>query len=178
MSKSDCRLNAKEIWLLDEDLSTIEFEIPVFLIKNVKGDFKEIEGFVEINSKEQIVRAFILVKIDSININNEKYHDLLLSNTFLNEAEFKNIFVDTIHKPISYTNDQIKEVKVRLSLNGIYGWIPYSFEIIKLAEELVQIKGELKISRTFFEIGKGQWYSTAILKEDITIKTNLFLNKR
>jgi len=176
--KTDHPLNANEIWLLDEDLSTIEFEVPVFFIKNVKGGFKEIEGFVEINNQEHVAKAFILVKVDSININYEKHRDLLLSSTFLNQKEFKNIFVDTIKIPISYKKEKKNEVKIRLSLNGIYGWIPYNFEIIELAKELIQIKGELKVSRTFFQIGKNKWYSTAILKNEITIKTNLFLNKR
>ena len=176
--KVDHPLNANEVWLLDKDLSTIEFEVPVFFAKNVKGGFEEIEGFVQLNNQEQVSKVFILVKVDSININYEKHHDLLLSSTFLNQKEFKNIFVDTIQVPISYNKEKINEVKIRISLNGIYEYIPYNFEIIELAEELVQIKGELELSRSFFKIGMGKWYSTIFLKENITIKTNLFLNKR
>ena len=176
--KVDHPLNANEVWLLDKDLSTIEFEVPVFFAKNVKGEFKEIEGFVQLNNQEQVSKVFILVKVDSININYEKHHDLLLSSTFLNQKEFKNIFVDTIQRPISYKKKKINEVKIRISLNGTYKYIPYNFEIIELAEELVQIKGELELSRSFFKIGMGKWYSTIFLKENITIKTNLFLNKR
>jgi polyisoprenoid-binding protein YceI len=176
--KVDHPLNANEIWLLDKNLSTIEFEVPVFFAKNVKGEFKEIEGFVQLNNQEQVSKVFILVKVDSININYEKHHDLLLSSTFLNQKEFKNIFVDTIQVPISYNKEKINEVKIRISLNGIYEYIPYNFEIIELAEELVQIKGELELSRSFFKIGMGKWYSTTFLKENIMIKTNLFLNKR
>ena len=41
--KVDHPLNANEVWLLDKDLSTIEFEVPVFFAKNVKGGFEEIE---------------------------------------------------------------------------------------------------------------------------------------
>ena len=176
--KVDHPLNANEVWLLDKDLSTIEFEVPVFFAKNVKGGFEEIEGFVQLNNQEQVSKVFILVKVDSININYEKHHDLLLSSTFLNQKEFKNIFVDTIQVPISYKKEKINEVKIRISLNGTYKYIPYNFEIIELAEELVQIKGELELSRSFFKIGMGKWYSTIFLKENITIKTNLFLNKR
>ena len=83
------------------------------------------------------------------------------------QKEFKNIFVDTIQVPISYNKEKINEVKIRISLNGIYEYIPYNFEIIELAEELVQIKGELELSRSFFKIGMGKWYSTIFLKENI-----------
>ena len=44
---------AKETWVLDKELSTITFELPVFIAKNVKGEFTEIEGLVEIDVKEK-----------------------------------------------------------------------------------------------------------------------------
>jgi len=52
-----------------------------------------------------------------------------------------------------------------------------SFEInvSRLADELVQIRSELTFSRTNFKIGTGQWSNTAILRDKIIIKTNLFL---
>ena len=52
--------------------------------------------------------------------------------------------------------------------------VPLQLEIIRLAEELVQIKGKLKFSRTAFQIGIGKWSSTAILKDTATIETDLF----
>ena len=35
-------LAAKEIWILDKELSTITFDIPVFLLTNVKGKFNRL----------------------------------------------------------------------------------------------------------------------------------------
>ena len=176
--KFEYSINAKEIWLLDEDLSVIKFEVPVFLAKNVTGQFNHIEGFIELNEKEEIAKTLILAKIESIDINYKKYYELILSDTFLNKDEFANAIVDTIFTPISYRKEEKNKITIRLGLNGIYGWIPYNFEIIYLAPELVQVKGDFKISRTFFKIGKDKWYSTSILKEDIEINTNLFFNKR
>ena len=40
---------SKETWHIDKDISSIEFILPLFLAKNVKGKFNEIEGFVEID---------------------------------------------------------------------------------------------------------------------------------
>ena len=40
---------AKENWILDKELSIINFELPVFLAKNVQGKFTQIEGLVEID---------------------------------------------------------------------------------------------------------------------------------
>ena len=47
-------VSASERWILDKSLSTIEFELPVFLAKNVKGNFKNIEGFVELDVDNKI----------------------------------------------------------------------------------------------------------------------------
>ena len=76
-------LCAKETWSLDKKLSTISFELPVFLAKNVKGEFKEIEGLVEIDlEKKEGNKAVFSVKINSINMNYNKYRNLLLSDIF------------------------------------------------------------------------------------------------
>ena len=40
---------ASERWILDKELSSITFELPVLLAKNVQGTFTSIEGFVEID---------------------------------------------------------------------------------------------------------------------------------
>ena len=44
---------ASERWVLDKSLSTIEFELPVLFVKNVKGQFNTIEGFVELDVKKK-----------------------------------------------------------------------------------------------------------------------------
>ena len=38
-----------------------------------------------------------------------------------------------------------------------------ALEVIRLAEKLVQVKGELFFSRTEFDLGKGRWSSTCLL---------------
>ena len=53
----------------------------------------------------------------------------------------------------------------------------HSLEIIKLAEELVQIRGNVQFSRTAFQLGLGKWQNTSILKDNVSIDVNLFLFK-
>jgi len=45
--------SASERWVLDKTLSTIEFELPVLFVKNVKGKFNNIEGFVELDVNQK-----------------------------------------------------------------------------------------------------------------------------
>ena len=167
---------AKETWILDKEISTITFELPVFLAKNVKGEFTEIEGLTEIDVEEkENNKAVFTVNIDSIEMNYKKYRNLLLSDIFFYEKKFPIALIDT--KKFSYENEKELELMVELNIKGTTKEVPLQLTIIRLGESLVQIKGSLNFSRTAYQIGIGKWSSTAILKDKATINTNLFLFK-
>ena len=168
--------HAKERWVLDKELSTINFELPIFLMKNVQGEFKQIEGLVEIDiDNKENNKAIFSVVINSIEMNYKNYKNLLLSNIFFNSNKFPIALIDT--KKFTYIDENELEIIVILSIKGVTKEIPLKIEIIHLAKNLIQIKSKLKFSRTEFQIGKGKWASKAILKDNILIQTNLFLFK-
>ena len=73
----------KESWLLDKNLSYIEFELPVLFANNVQGKFEEINRIIEIDlANKENNKAIFSVKINSINMNYKKYKNLLLSDIF------------------------------------------------------------------------------------------------
>ena len=104
-----------------------------------------------------------------------KYKDLLLSNIFFDTITFPLAVIDT--KKFSYDNENELKLDAELTLKGKSEMVPLVINVIRLAEELVQIQSELVFSRTKFEIGIGQWSNTSILKDKVKIKTNLFLFK-
>ncbi len=163
-----------ERWVLDKTLSTIEFELPVLFAKNVKGKFKKINGFVEldVNQKENN-KAIFSVEINDLDMNYIKYKDLLLSNIFFDALQFPKAVVDT--KKFSYENETEINLEVELLIKGKSKMVPLKIYIRRLAEELVQIQSELIFSRTSFGIGIGKWSNTSVLKDKIKLKTNLFL---
>ena len=170
-------LQAKETWILDKELSTINFEIPVFLTENVKGTFKKIDGVVEIDTEnKKNNKAIFSVNISSIQINYKKYKTLLLSDIFFDIKKFPLALVDT--KKFSYENQNKLNLDVELQIKGKSQNVPLQLEIKQLAEELIQIKGKLFFSRNFYNIGTGKWSSTKILKDKGMITTNLFLFKK
>ena len=169
-------IKSKERWLLDKTLSTITFEVPVLLSKNVKGEFKEIEGLVEIDlKKKQNNKALFSVNTKSVDINYTKYKDLLLSDIFFFSSEYPLAVIDT--KKFSYINEKEIKLDVEFSLKGKNKILPLDIYINRLAEELVQIKSLMLFSRNEFNIGSGKWSNSVILKDKVTIKTNLFLFK-
>tara|TARA_B100000029_G_scaffold397526_1_gene395838 strand:- start:18090 stop:18692 length:603 start_codon:yes stop_codon:yes gene_type:complete len=167
------KIYAKEKWVLDKDLSTIEFELPVFLLKNVEGKFNKIEGLVEIDINEKKNnKAIFSIYIDSVEINYEKYKDLLLSEIFFHEKKFPLALIDT--NKFQYNNEKEINLIVELNIKGINHNIPISLQVINLTEDLVQIIGNINFNRSMFNIGTGNWSSTTVLKDTVKIKTNLF----
>jgi len=166
--------HAAERWILDKSLSTIEFELPVLFAKNVKGSFNTIDGFVELdlNEKENN-KAIFYVELNDLDMNYIKYKDLLLSNVFFDAQQFPKAVVDT--KKFSYVNETEFSMDVELTIKGKSAIVPLVINVKRLAEELVQIQSELIFSRTAFEIGKGNWKNTTILKDKVKLSTNLFL---
>ena len=168
---------SKESWLLDKNLSSLEFELPVLFANNVQGKFEEINGIIEIDlANKENNKAIFSVKINSIDMNYKKYKNLLLSDIFFDSYNFPIALVDT--KKFSYKNENEFSLEVELTIKGKTEIVPLDIEIIHLANELIQIKTDLDFSRTLFNIGTGKWKSTAILRDKGVIKTNLFLFKK
>ena len=54
---------SSERWVLDKNISTIEFELPVLFANNVKGKFNTIEGFIELDvTEKKIIKLFFQFK--------------------------------------------------------------------------------------------------------------------
>ena len=167
---------SSERWILDKDISTIEFELSVLFANNVKGKFNTIEGFIELDvTEKKNNKAIFSVQIDDLEMNYIKYKDLLLSEIFFDTLTFPLAVIDT--KKFSYDNEKELKINAELTLKGKSEMVPLAINVTRLADALVQIQTELIFSRTNFEIGIGQWSNTSILKDKVKIRTNLFLFK-
>ena len=168
------KLYSSERWLLDKKLSTVEFELPILFANNVKGKFNNIEGYIELDTDQKDNnKAIFSVQMNDFDMNYLKYKDLLLSNIFFDAFQFPKAVIDT--KKFSYTNEKEMLLNIELTLKGKSEMIPLTIYVTRLADELVQIQGELIFSRTKFNIGINKWQNTNILKDKIKLKTNLFL---
>ena len=167
---------AKERWILDKKISEITFEVPVLLAKNVMGKFNTFDGFVEIDTLDQKNnKAILSVNINSLEMNYKKYKNLILSDIFFNSDKYPIGVIDT--KKFSYNNEEKLNLDVELTIKGTTRVVNTELLVIKLTNDLVQIKSELKFSRNDFNIGTGNWKNTTILKDKIKINSNIFLFK-
>lgn len=168
--------SANEKWILDKNISSISFEVPVLFATNVIGKFENIDGFVELDLKDKKNnKAILSVDIESLKVNYEKYMDLILGPVFFNSTKYPFGVLDT--KKFAYNNEEKLNLDIELSIKGITKTIDTELIIINLTSDLVQIKGRLEFSRNDFNIGTGNWKNTAILKDKIIINSNLFLTK-
>ena len=167
---------AKEKWVIDKDISKITFEVPVLFASDVKGEFKNIDGFVEIDlENKKNNKALVSADIQSIEINYSKYRDLLLSPIFFDLSNFPLALLDT--KKFSYENQDELTLDIELTIKGISKMTETKITIKKLTNDIVQILGSLEFSRNDFNIGNGNWKNTTILKDNVKIDANIFLIK-
>ena len=167
---------AKEKWVIDKDISKITFEVPVLFASDVKGEFKNIDGFVEIDlENKKNNKALVSADIQSIEINYSKYRDLLLSPIFFDLSNFPLALLDT--KKFSYENQNELTLDIELTIKGVSKITETKVTIKKLTNDIVQILGSLEFSRNDFNIGTGNWKNTTILKDNIKIDADIFLIK-
>ncbi len=168
---------ANDLWIIDKNISSIEFEVPVLFANNVIGKFNEYDGFVSLDlSNQNNNKALINVRIDSLDINYKRYKDLVLSEVFFDAKKYPLGLIDTNNFKFNYEDNKIN-LKGELTIKDKSQTIPIDIEIIKLASEFVQVKSEISFSRNNFKIGTGNWKNTTILKDKIKIKANIFLFK-
>ena len=140
------------------------------------GKFNTFDGFVEIDTLDQKNnKAIISVNINSLEMNYKKYKNLILSDIFFNSDKYPIGVIDT--KKFAYNNEEKLNLDIELTIKGITRLVNTELLVIRLTNDLVQIKSELKFSRNDFNIGTGNWKNTTILKDKIKINANIFLFK-
>ena len=129
---------------------------------------KTIENFKEIGS-------FFKDGFAVINLFTKKDINLILSDIFFNSDKYPIGVIDT--KKFAYNNEEKLNLDIELTIKGTTRVVNTELLVIKLTNDLVQIKSELKFSRNDFNIGTGNWKNTTILKDKIKINSNIFLFK-
>ena len=172
------KINANNTWTIDKELSEIKFELPVVLTKKVKGQFRKFDGFVILDEEnKENNRVLFSIKINSMEINYEKYKELLFSSIFFDEINFPISTIDT-KKFILPNNSNSLQINVELQIKDIHHVIPLKIEFNHLTNNFVQVKTSLQFSRTSYELGKNRWSSTLILRDIIHLNANLFFSRK
>ncbi|HKL17943.1 MAG TPA: YceI family protein [Halalkalibaculum sp.] len=177
---ADDKLNATP-WQIDQAHSNLNFEITHFFTP-VNGKFHDYTSeiyFSPDNLDESSINVEVMV--NSVDTNNEKRDGHLQSDDFFNAEQYpKMTFTSnkitsegdnrfTAHGQLTI-KDVTKDVKLPFTLLGVQD------HPMKENTKVAGIKGSLKIDRTAYDVGVGDWAATAVVGDEVDINFALELN--
>ena len=168
--------DSTELWVIDKSKSSITFSIKVLFGKDVKGEFKNFEGYVKIdknNTKEH--KAIVDVYTDSIIINYEKYNLLLKGPLFFDTEKHTKAILLTEEFIINTDNSARSQSILNIKDNIKMIDIPFNYKLEN--EDIVYVDGKFSFNRSDFNIGTGNWSSALILKNRVNMEIDLVLKK-
>lgn len=168
-------------WNIDKTHSNLNFQVTHFFTP-VNGKFHEYNSdiyFSPDNLAESSINVEVMV--GSIDTNNEKRDGHLQSDDFFNAEKFPKMTFNstkitsegnnrfTAHGQLTI-KDVTKDVKLPFTLLGVKD------HPMKENTKVAGIKGSLKIDRTAYDVGVGDWAATAVVGDEVEISFALELN--
>jgi len=142
----------------------------------VSGQFKRFSGDIHFNA-DQLPDSHIDIIVEMDSIN-VSYKELLET---LKTADWFNIkrfpHAEFKSKEIIKLADQSYQAKGDLTIRDKTQPFTITFNIDNQKADTLHIKGSTIIHRTFFGIGQGDWASTDEIKDDVQVKFDLTLTR-
>lgn len=174
------KLNAT-LWKVDQAHSNLNFQITHFFTP-VNGKFHDYTSeiyFSPDNLEESSINVEVMV--GSIDTNNEKRDGHLQSDDFFNAEKYPKMTFKSSKITSEGNNnfiahgqltikDVTKDVKLPFTLLGVKD------HPMKENTKVAGIKGNLKIDRTTYDVGVGDWAATAVVGDEVDISFALELN--
>ena len=120
-------------WNVDPTHSRVEFQVKHLGIATVRGHFAEFEGTLHVADDPSGARATGLVKVDSVNTNEDKRDDHLRSPDFFDAEQHEHITFDST--AIVPVDDDTFEITGDLTLHGVTREIVLKAEVTGTEED-------------------------------------------
>ena len=122
MSNSDSIAAASAVipagtWIVDRTHSRVGFAVRHLGISNVRGEFRQFEGTLEIGDDLSTARAYGSVQVASVDTNESLRDDEIRSSTFLNAAQFPEITFESTK--IENFDGELLRIAGRLTIHGV-----------------------------------------------------------
>ncbi len=129
---------------VDEKASNIKFEATKMMFIGVDGNFSDFSGSIEVEGPD-IVAINGVVTVLSIDTDNKKRDDHLLSSDFFDETRFQKIL---------FRSTKLEDGKVTadITIKGITKPVVFEMEEIYVSTKSVKIKLTAVVDRTEFDI--------------------------
>jgi len=148
---------------VDEKASNIKFEATKMMFIGVDGNFSDFSGSIEVEGSE-IVAINGVLKVLSIDTDNKKRDDHLLSSDFFDETRFAKIV---------FRSTKIEDGKVMadITIKDITKPVVFEMEEIHVSTKSVKIKLTAVVDRTEFDIDNN--FMSMMIFDNIDVSSYL-----
>jgi polyisoprenoid-binding protein YceI len=170
-------------WNIDKAHSSIGFKVTHFFTP-VNGQFNDYESTIHFdpeNLEESMVD--VKIKVNSIDTKNEKRDGHLKSEDFFNAEKWPSITF--VSNNIEATGDNKFVANGTLTIKDVSKEIELPFELLGVKDHPMQenalvagITSSIKLDRTDYNVGVGNWASDAVVGDEVTVDLMLELNSK
>jgi len=148
---------------VDSKASFVGFEATKMLFVGVDGNFSQFNGTIDVEN-EKVTAINGVIKVLSIDTDDAKRDDHLLSSDFFNAVKFDKItFVST-----KVTDD---EVTADVTIKNITKSLTFAMEQVKVSASGVEIKLTAVVDRTEFDIDNN--FMSMMIFDNIDVSATL-----
>ena len=151
---------------VDTKASSIAFEATKMMFVSVDGNFSNFSGTITVEGPK-ITAIDGKIKVLSINTDNAKRDDHLLSSDFFDETRFDNIVFKS-------TKISDGEVVADITIKNITKPVTFKMEELFVSEKSVKIKLTGVVDRTEFDIDNN--FMSSMINDDIDVTATLIAN--
>ncbi|MEX0844985.1 MAG: YceI family protein [Balneolaceae bacterium] len=170
-------------WTIDEAHSAVNFKVTHFFTP-VNGQFNDYKATIHFdpeNLEESMVDVKIMVS--SIDTKNEKRDGHLKSDDFFNAEKWPHITFKSNRIESKGENEFVAHGT--LTMKDVSKEIELPFKLLGVKDHPMQenalvagITSSIKLDRTEYEVGVGDWASDAVIGDEVTVDLNLELNSK
>jgi len=148
---------------VDEKASNIKFEATKMMFIGVDGNFSDFSGSIEVEGSKVVAINGVL-KVLSIDTDNEKRDDHLLSSDFFDETKFAKIVFKS-------TKIEDGKVTANITIKDITKPVVFEMEELDVSTKSVKIKLSAVVDRTEFDIDNN--FMSMMIFDNIDVSSYL-----
>ena len=148
---------------VDTKDSSIAFEATKMMFVGVDGNFSDFSGSITVNGNA-ITAINGVIKVLSINTDNAKRDDHLLSSDFFDETRFDKIVFKS-------TKISDGEVVAEITIKDITKSVSFKMKELSVSENSVEIELSGVVDRTEFDIDNN--FMSSMINDDIDVTAHL-----
>lgn len=177
-------LNAQSptTWQIDKAHSSVNFTIAHFF-SSVTGRFTDFSGNIAFDPNNLAgSQAEFIISVKSINTDNQKRDQHLMSSDFFDADKFPKITFKSTRFEKKSDNNFV--VYGNLTIKNITKKVALPFKVLGEMEHPMMkgtivfgISLQTKIKRSDYGVGVGNWAATMVVGDDVDININLELNR-